>query len=307
MYSLNRNELRALKAICEGTDSIQNIAEAVGISKVSAYRAAASLSSSRLAKAAKDGKSIRISPSHYGHSHAICSYLVGSRRSADPLIGSRLLVLLSVSSNPKTLERVGKELGLAKESVRRIAWTLRQFGAISLVGGSASIPSADLTLARFLKDFSKGACEAKLESIERTGTMLWSEGLEFVFSARKTVDAPGVSETGITAMSRKGIRFVSDARYYHYAYWKQKLTNEEIALHQILVDPASARNLSYGILFLMKAGYRQAYLERLGQSLEIGTLTGQIVRFLEGKAVDNPQFPSKSDMSRLRNQYGVPG
>ena len=305
MYSLNRNELRALKAICEGTDSIQNLAEAIGISTVSAYRAAASLSSSRLAEVAREGKRIRISPSRYGHSRAICSYLVGNRRSLDPLIGSRLLVLLSVSSNPKTYERIGEELSLSKESVRRITWTLRQFGAISVLGGLASIPSADLTLARFLKDFSKGACEAKLESIERTGTMLWSEGLEFVFSARKTVDAPGVSETGITAMSRKGIRFVSDARYYHYAFWRPKLSNEEIALHQILMDPTSTRNISYGLLFLMKAGYRRPYLERLGELLGIGALAGQIVRFLEGEAVENPQFPSEADMAELRNQYGV--
>jgi hypothetical protein len=144
-----------------------------------------------------------------------------------------------------------------------------------------------------------------LESLDSTGTVLWSEGLEFVFSTRRAVKAPGVNETGITAMGRRGLRFVSDTLYYHCAHWKPRLRREEIALHQILVDPNSTRNISYGLLFLMKEGYSDARLARLGDALGVRALTEQIDMFLSGGSVENQHFPSRADMAELRAQYGV--
>jgi len=194
---------------------------------------------------------------------------------------------------------------LSRESVRRIVWQLKGFGAITQEKGKISIPKSDVTLAGFLQDFSKGACAAMLESMTPAGTVLWSEGLEFIFSTRTSVEAEGVNETGITAMSKRGLRFMSDTWYYHYAYWRSKLRNEEISLHQILIEPNSTRNISYALLFLMKEGYSPARLARIGEALGARTLADQIAKDLSGEAAENPHFPSKSDMAELCAQYGV--
>ena len=305
MYVLNRNELRAFKAICEGARSTADLVDTLDISKISVYRAVNSLSSNKFVEAVRTGKRIRLSPSPYGHSKALAAYLEGSRRPIDPLIGSRLLVLLSVSSNPKALERVAEEVRLSGESVRRIVWALRGFGAISQDKRTISIPPSDTTLSRFLQDFSKGAGAAMLESIAPAGTVLWNEGLEFLFSSRTPVNVRYVTETGITAMSKRGLRFMSDTRYYHYAYWRPRLRREDIALHQVLVDPSNTRNISYALLFLMKEGFNLAYFARLGDALGARALAGQIASFLSGGAVDSPHFPSKADMAELLAQYGV--
>ena len=305
MYAFNRNELRVFKAICEGAESTADLAHALGISTISVYRAVSSLSHSKLVEIRRTGKRIQLSISPHGHSKALCAYLEGSRRPIEPIIGSRLLVLLSVSSNPKALERVAEEVRLSSESVRRIVWALKGFGAISQEKRVIAVPESDTLLTRFSLDFSKGACEAMLESISPTGTVLWNEGLQFIFSVRSPVKARGVSETGITAMSKTGLRFMSDTRYYHYAYWRPRLRREDKALHQILVDPSSTRNISYGLLFLKKEGHNSAYLARLGDSLGARELTDQIVDFLRGGTVENPHFPSKADMAELSAQYGV--
>lgn len=305
MYVLNRNELRVFNALCEGAGSITDIRDIADISVTSVYRAVNSLSSSKLAEGKRSGRRMKLSPGHHGHSKALCSYLEGSRRPIDPLIGSGLLVLLSVSSNPKQMGRLTEEVRRSHESVRRIIWSLRRFGAVSQEREKISIPPSDTVLERFLKDFSKGACEAMLESIEPTGTVIWSEGIEFIFATRKTVNAPGVNETGITAMAKRGLRFMSDTRYYHYAHWEPRLRNEDIAIHQILVDPNSTRNISYGLLFLLKEGYSRAYLARLGDALGISALAGQIDAYLRGGFVKNPHFPSRSEMAELREQYEV--
>ena len=305
MYVLRRNELRVFKSICDGAKSTANLVETLGVSAISVYRAVESLSSKKMIKARRTGKRLLLAPSSHSHSKALAAYLEGSRRPIEPLIGSRLLVLLSVSSNPKRLDRVAEETRLTSESVRRIVWNLKGFGAVNQEKRVISTPQSDTALLRFLQDFSRGACAAVLETIAPTGTVLWSEGLEFIFSARALVEARGVRETGITAMSRRGLRFVSDTRYYHCAYWNPRLRTEDIALHQILVDPSSTRNISYGILFLMKEGHRPTYLVKQGEAVGAGELARQIAGYLRGEVVDNPHFPSISDMAELRAQYGV--
>ncbi|MBU1913994.1 MAG: hypothetical protein ABIE25_09045 [Thermoplasmatota archaeon] len=305
MYELNRNELRAFRSICDGARSTADLADALRVSVISVYRAIQSLSSSKIIEIRRMGKSLSLTPSSHGHSKALAAYLGGSERPIEPLIGSRLLVLLSVSSNPKSLDRVAEEVMLTSESVRRIVWDLKGYGAIRQEKRTISIPLSDAALVRFLQDFSKGACAAMLESITPTGTVLWSEGLEYKFSSRTPVNARGVSETAITAMSKHGLRFITDTRYYHCAYWKPRLKREDIAVHQILIDPSSTRNISYSLLFLTKEGHNPSYLAKLGDAVGAGVLARQVAEYLRGMVVENPHFPSRSDMAQLRAQYGV--
>jgi predicted transcriptional regulator len=305
MYTVNRNELRIFRAICNGAKSTADLANALGISTLSVYRAAQKLSSSKIIDVTRTGKRLLLSPSPYSHSAALATYLRASERPIEPLIGSRLLVLLSVSSNPKSLKRVAKEVKLTSESVRKIVSMLKNFGAIFQEKRMISIPRSDIALVRFLQDYSRGACAAKLESFATSGTILWSEGIEFIFSSRTPVRTSDASETGITAMSKRGLQFISDSRYYHYAYWRPRLKREDIALHQILTDPNNTRSISYSLLFLMKEDYNPSYLAELGDSTGAGVLSRQVIEYLRGSPVENPHFPSRSDMARLRAQYGV--
>lgn len=305
MYALNRNELRTFKAICDGTRSTADLAKALKVSPISVYRAIQSLSSEKLIETRRTGRTLLLLPSPHGHSKALAAYLEGSGRPIEPLIGSRLLVLLSVSSVQKSLDRVAEEVMLTRESVRRIVWALKGFGAVRQDRRMISIPQQDIALVRFLQDFSKGASVAWLESITPAGTVLWNEGLEFLFTSRAPVSSRGVRETGITAMSERGLQFISDTRYYHCAYWRPKLRKEDIAMHQILIDPNSTRNTSYGLLFLMKEGCNPSYLAMLGDAIGASVLARQIAEYLRSEVVENPHFPSRAEMEELRVQYGV--
>lgn len=305
MYVLTKNELSVFRTICNGHRSVADLKGATGMSSISIYRIAQSLSSKKIITVRRDGKRNLLFPSSHGHSKALAAYLEGSRRPIEPLIGSRLLVLLSVSSNPKDLDRIAEETKLTCESVRRLVWALKSFGAVRQDKRRSSVPQTDMTLVRFLQDFSKGSCAATLEDIVSTGAVLWSEGLEFIFAARGLADAPGVRETGITAMSRRGLQFISDTRYYHYAYWRPKPKPEDIALHNLLVDPNSTRSIAYSLLFLIKEGCNSKYFLRQGDAVGAGELSKQIVSYLSGETVENAHFPSRADLNDLRAQYGV--
>lgn len=305
MYALRRNELVVFRSMCDGHGSVDDLREDTGLSAISIYRAAQSLSSKRLVTIRREGRRHKLSPSSHEHSKALAAYLEGGRRPIEPLVGSRLLVLLSVSSHPKDLDRIAEETELTSESVRRLVWALKNFGAVSQQRQMLSIPQSDVALVRFLRDFSKGACAAVLEGVASAGTVLWSEGLEFVFAARKLDDGKGARETGTTAMSRRGLQFISDTRYYHFALWRPRLRPEAIALHNLLVDPNSTRGIAYSLLFLMKTGCDSDYLLRQGDAVGAGELSRQVVAYLGGKTVKNAHFPSRSDLEELRAQYGV--
>ncbi len=305
MYSLRKGELTAFKAVCHGAKSPAEVARASGQSAISTYRAVQSLSSKKLIEARKNGKRLELRRTSHLHSRALAAYLEGKGRPIAPLIGSRLLVLLSVSNRPKTLDRIAKETWLGRESVRRAVWELKGFGAVVYEDGYAFIPQTDTALVRFLGDFSKGACEAVLESLSSTGTVLWSEGLQFVFSARKFEDTKGVSETGMTAMAKRGLLATSDKKHYHYAYWRPRLRTEDIALHNVFIDPCSTKGVSHSLLFLAKEGYNPEYLTEQGAAMGAGELADKIVTYLGGEPVNDARFPSRSGMTRLFSQYGV--
>lgn len=305
MYTLNKNELRVFQSIRDGHDSATELSEATGLSAISIYRIVQSLSSKKLAISQRRGKSNVMTRSYHGHSRALAAYLEGSIHSIESLIGSRLLVMLSVSSNPKAIERIARETGLAEESIRKIIWELKGFGSITQDSDKVSIPPSDRALTRFLREYSEGACAAFLEDMTSGGAVLWSEGLQFIFATRDPCDAPGVRDTGITAMSRHGLQFLSDTKYGYYAYWKPNLMAEDIALHNILIDTNSSRGIAYSLLFLQKTGYRKTYLRRQGDAMGAGELSEQMIRYLDGESVENPFFPTREDMNELLEQYEV--
>lgn len=305
MYTLSKNELRVFQSICDGHNSAIELHEATGLSNISVYRIVRSLSSKKLVTSERCGKSNVIARSPHGHSRALNTYLKGGIRSIDAMIGSRLLVMSSVSGNPKEIERIARETRLAEESIRKIVWTLKKYGAVTQDDDRVSIPTSDGSLIRFLREFSEGACAAFLEDIAPTGTVLWSEGLQFIFTTREPCDAPGVRDTGVTAMSRYGLQFLSDTKYKYYAYWRPSLRPEDIALHNILTDMTSSRGIAYSLLFLQKTGCREGYLRRQGNAIGAGELSEQIIGYLNGESVENPFFPTRTDMQELLEQYGV--
>lgn len=305
MYILNKNELRVFKSVCDGHVSAAALIEDTGLSNISIYRIIQSLSSKKLVTSRRDGKINIIFISSHGHSKALATYLEGNSRAIEPLIGSRLLAMLSASSNQKTLGRIATETRLAPESVRRIVWALKGFAAVAQDGDVISIPQSDKILTRFLQDFSRGACAAVLDDITSAGRILWCEGLQFIFASRELKDTSGIRSTGVTAMSQRGLQFISDTKYYHYAYWRPSLKPEDIALHNILIDPSSSRGIAYSLLFLFKSGYRSGYLRRQGDAMGVGELSELMIKYLDGENVENLLFPSRSDMQELRIQYGV--
>ena len=245
------------------------------------------------------------SPSSNLHAVVLKKYVLSDKHPIDAIVGSRLLVLLSILNVPKGINQIAKETRLKQETVRVLLWSLRNYGIVLQQGSKVRISPTDTFMIEFLRDFSKGVNIKKMEDMAKSGAMLWSDGLDFIFSAQALTNPNRVSRTGITAMTDYGLDFTSDTNYYYFAYWGPDLQAEDIAIHNVLINPNSPRSISYSILLLKKMGYSSRYLYKEAKNAGIQKLMREITEILAGKDVADPLLPSKQDMESLYAQYGV--
>lgn len=305
MFTFTKNELEIFRAVCLENKSVSDIVESTAPSSKTVYRLVETIEKDGLVR--KQGeRGARFAPSTDLHAVALKKYVLSDGRPLDAIVGSRLLVLLSISNFPKGIKRIAKETKLKQETVRVLIWSLRTYGIVMQEGSKIKISPTDTFMIQFLQDFSRGANLKIMEEKTKVGAMLWSDGLEFIFSAPSLSDPVGVKKTGITAMAEYGLDFISETNYYYYAYWHPDLKVEDVAIHNLLIGPNSVRNISYSILLLKKTGYDRRYLTKEARCVGINKLVREVLDIAEGKEVANPFLPSKMDMESLYAQYGVP-
>ena len=305
MYKFTANELKVFKSVCLGNESIGDINKSANVSINTIYR---SLESLRKKKTISNDyrRERSISISSHSHATALKDYIMLSEFPLDAFVGSKFLILLSISSFPKDIRRISKETRLKGESVRTLVWRLKRYGMIDQKGKSMiSVSPSNVHLMRFLQDFSKGSCNAILEERAKSGIMLWNEGLQFIFSAKTLNNRVDVRRTGITAMSDYGLQFISDTDYYHYAYWHPFLRSEDVAIHNLLTNPTSVRTVSYSLLLLRKTGFDPSYFVREAKYVGISKLARGIRNYLIHKEVHLGSLPDERDLEALFSQYGV--
>ena len=304
MITLTKHELEAFEAICLGRDSTKKMSGTTSFSSRTAYRLVRSLRQKGLLaedRASED----RLKPSSSLHSAALRRYVISRQHPLDAISGSKLLMLISVSSRAKSLERVAAETLLTKGTVRVLAWSLKNLGILTMDGDMIRIPRSNMPMTNFLRDFARGANMALVESKAKEGMVLWSEGLECIFSAAALIDPEGANRTAVSAFPDFGLQFIGYTTYYHLAHWRPRLRVEDLALHELLIDPQSTRGISYSLLLLRKEGYDPDYLAREAERLGVGDLAKDMITYLSGIEVDDPQLPKRSELEDLFREYGV--
>jgi hypothetical protein len=303
-YTLTRNQLEVFREICLGKETVSEIVGSSSRSSKTVYRITKALSEFGVIDGS-EGRGTRFSPSSGIHSAALKRYLLSKERSVDAIVGSKLLLLLSISQMPKSIERIAKETGLKRDTVRVLAWSLKNFGIVAQEGSKIAISETDLFMKQFLQDFSKGVNLSIMQGRTKVGILIWSGGLEFIFSTASLDNSTRVKKTGISAMARFGIQFISETIYYYYSNWNADLKPEDIAIHNLLTDRFNSRVVSYSILLIKKTGFDADYLLEGSRYAGIDRLVRDIINFVNGRPINNRYMPSIADMEDLMVQYGV--
>ena len=157
----------------------------------------------------------------------------------------------------KSIMQIAKETRLKQETVRVLVWNLKKFGLVTQQGSKISISPTDLLMKQFLQDFSRGMNLRIMQDKTKVGNMLWSAGLECIFSTSSLDDLTEIQKTGISAMADHGLQFISETKYCYYSYWHHELKAEDIAIHSLLMGPFGTRGISYSLLLLKKTRLTQ--------------------------------------------------
>jgi hypothetical protein len=305
MYTFNKNELRTFREICLGSSTVEEVVRSTHLPQPTVYRILASLERKRVVRPRKGGYREPVLMSHYAHSEALRDYLLTACHPLESIADSKLLVLLSISSTPKTLKRISTETRLTVGTTEKYVRALDSVGMTYRKDLGVSMSPSDARTIAFLERFSRGADDSVISDLTDRGVILWNEGLQFIFSTPEGRTIQGAIPTAITAMARFGLDFMPTQSYYHYAYWRPSLRVEDIALHNILVDPFSTRNTSYSLLLLRKTGFAATYLLEEGRNLGMETKASDIARYLRGKGVQDKFFPTRAELNELCRQYHV--
>ncbi|MCX6652444.1 MAG: hypothetical protein NT137_03710 [Methanomassiliicoccales archaeon] len=284
--------------------SVNDIVKSTSSSNKTVYRIAEALNKKKVVTSHGD-RGIQFLPSTDLHAAALKRYVLSNEHPLDAIIGSKLLVLLAISHFPKSVKRIAKETKLKQDTVRVLVWSLRNYGVVTQKESKIMISSTDVFMAQFLQDFSKGVNIKIVEMKTKFGILLWSGGLECIFSTPSLDDSTGIQKTCISAMANYGLQFVSETNYYYYSYWHPDLRTEDVAIHNLLIDPYSTRGISYSMLLLKKTGFDSKYLLREARSVGINKLVKEIIDFVSSRKTTNPFLPSRIDIDDLYRQYGV--
>ena len=135
--------------------------------------------------------------------------------------------------------------------------------------------------------------------------MLWHNGLSFIFAAKEKLDLSTIEPTGITAMKELGLRLLSKEYQYWSSFCPNPLNEEQIVLHNLLINPISSKSMGYTLLFLRMHKFDRIVLQEEASYLGIMDVSNKLIDFLDGNEVKDPYFPTRNEFNTLCQQYGV--
>ncbi len=303
-YVFTSSQLEVFREICLGRKTVREIAQFSDQSIKTVYRITEILRNSGILTAS-GSHGAHFTPSTDLRSAALKRYLLSEKHPVDAITGSKLLLLLSISQMPKSIDRISKETCLKYDTVRVLAWALKNYGVVTQTRDEIVISPTAASITQFLQDFSKGMNLRIMEQRTKVGILTWSGGLECIFSTRALDDSSNVKKTGISAMGSYGLRFITENDYYYYSNWNSDLRPEDIAIHNILTNPFSSTVIGYSILFLKRTGFDSDYLLEVSRDAGIEELVKDMTRAMAGEVVKNKFIPTPDDMRDLSAQYGV--
>ena len=307
MTHLTYSELDMFGHIVRGHHRLAELSKSTGLSVPRTSQIVTSLERKGLIKKSRRGLAISITLSESNLSDRLAS--IFKRGQIDPrkiLADSKLRILVSLSCRDLDKEKLALETGLSVETVRKYLRHLQELGVVKRRMDKYSLSSTVPHLSAFLPEWRSFVSRRKLREISRSGTILWECGNEFIFATTLHESPKEGFPTALTAMYDYGIELLVDEQYYHYIPWLKELKPEDVALDTVVTAPASSRMLTFTLLLLRTLErVDRAYLLERAEEMGIGGKASNMIRFLEGKKVDDPLFPTNEEFRRLATQYGV--
>lgn len=259
--------------------SIGELTKLTGVTKGYISRATASLKDKGFVEISKRGQTKKVALSNNPHASKLKSIL--RRRSYMPLAGllqgSGIRALAVLAYGSADFVRLKAESGLSEATLWRLIKKFKEHAMLLSRDSEYELPRDLEDIREFLEYYCSYFAAAELKDISPSGNLITAHGFEFLFSLNGEIIHEHARPTGLTVISEE-IPLMMAEHYYFYSL--RTLPGEEIAVHAIVADPYSKRNLTYVIMYILKTRLDMNLFHRIAKRYKIADIAEAISELL---------------------------
>jgi DNA-binding IscR family transcriptional regulator len=303
-YKLSALELRTI-SILDNAFSISELTEKIGATKGYISRTVASLKDKGFVEISKSGITKKVTISSNMHASRLKSIL--HNRSYMPLEellqGTGIQVLAVLACGSADFAQLQEESGLSEATLRRWIKKFKEHAVLRSQNGEYELLEDLKDIREFLEYYCSYFAISTLKKISPAGNFIAAKGFEFLFSLKGEIINKNIRPTGLTSISEE-IPLMLAENYYFYS--SRTPSREEIALHAIVADPRSKRNLTYVILYILKEKLDTALFLKIAKLYKIEDIAGGVLKLLNtGEQAEEPYMPDPAYVREKLKEYKI--
>ena len=310
-YMLREREISVVKIVSDQKEiSVSEIGQRLGSTEGWASQIVKSLEKRGFVITSRKGmrKTVRISESNFAQS---LSDLLTVESSV------AWEKLLSNKGIPVILEDMTGERGFTSELNRSTVWRTKRnllMHGITLKESDGKSAS-DARLFRFVDEYADHVGKRFIEkNIPSDAVILWRKRSECIFKINHgqaealEAESQNIHLTALSAFPNYGIPFLTTETFYYFSPTKSKLTQTDVVLHTLLIDPNNRTNTSYAVLFVFKR-YRNISLKHLiegSRKYGLESRIEELVRYIRSSGRNHSSIlPRWNYLKELAGLYGI--
>ena len=303
-FKLSLPELRTI-SLLDLALSISEMAEKIGVTKGFVSRTVASLKDKGFVEISKKGITKKVTLSSNLHASRLKSLF--HHRSYMPLEellqGSGVQILAVLAFGSADFTRLRDESGVSEATLRRWIKKFKEHAMLVSRDDEYELPHDLKDIREFLEHYCSYFAASTLKEISPAGSFIATKGFEFLFSLKGEIIHENVRSTGLTSISEE-IPLMLAENYYFYA--SRTLSREEIAVHAIVADPRNKRNLTYVIMYILKAKLDMALFLKIAKRYRVEDIAGNVLKLLNTwEKPEEPYIPDPAYVKEKLKEYKI--
>ncbi len=304
-YAFNKTEIRLLRELAKGKQSLQHIKKALQIKPAFLSRNLKKLQQKGVVQTAAEGNQKTAYYSETKHASLLRDLFL----SYDFMDWENILNGKSIEILFQTLDD-GDLSNFSGATLWRYLKELKARGIITETPKGYQINTRFMVLAGFLKEYERYFVNKIAKTLSENSVTLWQKGMEFLVRAPNSAVAPSgdFHKTATSIFAMYNLPLFSESDIYFYSTKKQMIKPEDAVLHTLLIEPGNVRYSTYALLLLKKTEKQidKTYLIREAEYLGLENQVACMLEFLQTHIRPEGQsLPIWSDFAEKARDYGV--
>jgi hypothetical protein len=303
-HNLSSLELRTI-SLLDTALSISELSEKTGVTRGYISRTVASLKDKGFVEISKRGITKKVALSSSLHAARLKSLLRSrSYMSLGELLQvSSMQILAVLACGSADFDRLREESGVSKATLWRWIKKYKEHAMLLSRDDEYELPHDLKDIREFLEDYCSYFAVSTLKEISPAGSFIAAKGFEFLFSLKEEIVHENVRPTGLTSISEE-IPLMLAENYYFYS--SRTISIEEIAVHAVAADPRSKRNLTYVIMYILKAKLDAALFLKIAKRYRVEDIAGSILKLLNTwEQPEEPYMPDPAYVREKLKEYNI--